>query len=257
MAVQPYFLTCIIKKAPISVVAGLSIIIFASHVLAAIETEQAHDLMQKISRGDQQALSSVRDQADKGDPIAQLLMGFLFEGGRGVKKDETEAAKWYQSAAEKGLAAAQYQLALLYGKGRGVNQDMAECLKWLASAAEQGIWKAGVELASAYEQGHHVQKDEMRAGEWYRRAATDGRIDDQMLVSMYTFSTSYIRESAHQWRARAQVELAGRYLEGRGVQKNCDEAQKWYQKAREESLSYKSAAERALQTLSKICSPAR
>ncbi len=41
---------------------------------------------------------------EQGDAYAQFLLGVIYEIGRGVTKDESEAVKWYRKAAEQGDA---------------------------------------------------------------------------------------------------------------------------------------------------------
>jgi uncharacterized protein len=69
--------------------------------------------------------------AERGDPAAQAYLGFMFETGRGVPQNYTEAAMWYRRSAEQGFAAAQYSLGLLYDKGFGVPRNVVEANKWL------------------------------------------------------------------------------------------------------------------------------
>ena len=69
--------------------------------------------------------------AERGNAAAQTHLGFLFETGRGVPQNYTEAAMWYRRAAEQGDSRAQYSLGLLYDRGQGVPQDIVEASKWL------------------------------------------------------------------------------------------------------------------------------
>ena len=69
--------------------------------------------------------------AERGNAAAQSYLGFLFETGRGVPQNFTEAAMWYRRAAEQGDSRAQYSLGLLYDRGQGVPQDIVEASKWL------------------------------------------------------------------------------------------------------------------------------
>lgn len=69
--------------------------------------------------------------AHRGNSAAQAYLGFLFQYGRGVPQDYTEAAYWYRRAAEQGNDMAQYSLGLLYDKGFGVREDYVEANKWL------------------------------------------------------------------------------------------------------------------------------
>ena len=68
--------------------------------------------------------------AEHGNPVAQFYIGFMFETGRGVPQNYTEAAMWYRRAAEQGHGGAQYSLGLLYDKGFGVPRDVVEANKW-------------------------------------------------------------------------------------------------------------------------------
>jgi len=69
--------------------------------------------------------------AEQGVPAAQSYLGFMFETGRGVPQNYTEAAMWYRRAAEQGDGRAQYSLGLLYDRGQGVPRDIVEASKWL------------------------------------------------------------------------------------------------------------------------------
>ena len=69
--------------------------------------------------------------AEQGLPAAQSYLGFMFETGRGVPQNYTEAAMWYRRAAEQGDGLAQYSLGLLYDRGQGVPRDIVEANKWL------------------------------------------------------------------------------------------------------------------------------
>ena len=69
--------------------------------------------------------------AEQGQPAAQTYLGYMFETGRGVPQNYTEAAMWYRRAAEQGDSQAQYSLGLLYARGQGVPRDIVEASKWL------------------------------------------------------------------------------------------------------------------------------
>ena len=80
------------------------------------------------------AVALLSPPAQHGNRDAQALLGYLYEIGRGVPQDETQAALWYRRAAEQGQSFAQYQLGLLYDKGHGVPVDVVEAEKWLILA---------------------------------------------------------------------------------------------------------------------------
>lgn len=102
---------------------------------AAIPTAEAATLQQGISafaREDfPRAASIFIPLAAAGDPVAQSYLAFLFETGRGVPMNYTEAAMWYRRSAEQGYDVAQFSLGLLYDKGQGVPRNVVEASKWL------------------------------------------------------------------------------------------------------------------------------
>ena len=90
--------------------------------------------------------------AEQGVAAAQSYLGFMFETGRGVPQNYTEAAMWYRRAAEQGDSAAQYSLGLLYDKGFGVPRNIIEAGKWLnlsAAAAPPRAREARVRIRDA------------------------------------------------------------------------------------------------------------
>ena len=62
--------------------------------------------------------------AEAGDAELQLALGVMYEQGKGIRQDYTEAVRWYRKAAEEqGFAVAQYNLGRMYEQGKGVRQD--------------------------------------------------------------------------------------------------------------------------------------
>jgi TIR domain/Sel1 repeat len=55
----------------------------------------------------------------------------------------TEAARWFRAAAETGLTDSQYNIGLLYERGTGVKRDLTEAAKWYAIASINGDIEAG------------------------------------------------------------------------------------------------------------------
>jgi TPR repeat protein len=59
--------------------------------------------------------------AEQNHVEAQFNVGFDYEHGHPIVKDEVEAVKWYRKAAEQGDAVAQYALGKCYYDGTGVD----------------------------------------------------------------------------------------------------------------------------------------
>ena len=80
---------------------------------------------------DARAVRILGPLAERGDPRAQAILGFIYANGRGVPQNQVEAAIWYRRAADQGNPTGQYMLGLLYDKGMGVPQNDIEAYKWL------------------------------------------------------------------------------------------------------------------------------
>ncbi|MGB7600076.1 MAG: GAF domain-containing protein [Candidatus Sulfotelmatobacter sp.] len=79
--------------------------------------------------------------ADRGDPAAENALGLLYAAGdekQGIRRDETEAARWFTKAAEHGSVPAQSKLGSLYWGGRGVKQDDNQAYFWTVLARASG-----------------------------------------------------------------------------------------------------------------------
>ena len=69
-------------------------------------------------KADQKPIEEVKAKAEGGDSESQVELGFRYEQGKGVAKDQVEAAKWYRKAAEQNYAEAQNNLGVCYERGR-------------------------------------------------------------------------------------------------------------------------------------------
>jgi TPR repeat protein len=113
----------------------------------------------------------LKSKAEKGDGQAQFTLGLSFFHGRGVEKDEVEAAKWLRKAAEQGHTEAQYTMGIWLRNGTGVAKDELESFKWYRRAADKGYPLALNALGGCYERGEGVVKDEVAAYAYYNLAA--------------------------------------------------------------------------------------
>lgn len=100
-----------------------------------------------------QAATLYRQLAEGGDRRAQTRLAWMFEAGRGVERDLSEAARRFESAAVAGEAEAQYALAVMYRTGKGRERDVAHSLVWLRKAAEQTYPPAVAALGSSESAG--------------------------------------------------------------------------------------------------------
>ena len=121
------------------------------------------------------ALSECQRMARQGNAGAQVILGMLYEEGRGgYLPNYGKAAKWYRQAAEHGIPEAQWSLARLYVLGRGVLQDYAEAIKWYERAAEKDYDFAQWDLGKMYRDGKGVPQNYVLAHMWLNLTAAKG-----------------------------------------------------------------------------------
>lgn len=84
--------------------------------------------------------------AKKNDARAMYLVGVMYEGGRGVPRDDPTAAGWYEASVRQRYASAQYSLARMTIEGRGVDKSRDKGVALLQAAAAQGHREAAALL---------------------------------------------------------------------------------------------------------------
>ena len=63
--------------------------------------------LQALQTLNELSLDELRALAEQGDAEAQFSLGIMYDSGRGVPQDATEAIRWYRLAADQGFADAQ------------------------------------------------------------------------------------------------------------------------------------------------------
>lgn len=116
----------------------------------------------------------LRQQGNSGDAQAQAALGWLYESGVGVDKDDALAVTWYARAAQSGDPIAQFNFALRCEHGRGVAINLAEAARWYLASAEQGIGPAMKNLSNMYRDGRGVDQNIQLAIRWLRGAQDAG-----------------------------------------------------------------------------------
>lgn len=183
--------------------------------------------------------------------VALFQIGFKYSYGQGVKKDCSEAIKWYRRAAqcEGASARARFNLANIYSKGRGVKQDLAEAAKWYGSVLrESRACESGVVLVTMYNLGalHYsggpgIMQDYSEAAKLVSCAARKGLPEAQLLLGNLHFDG----HGVHQDRIKAiklfkkaagkglqgnpECKLGLTFIQGVGILQDYAEALKWFQ----------------------------
>lgn len=169
---------------------------------ASIAAMQAADLAGKAA-----AVGGIpaelRAEAEAGTAAAQYEVGLRYADGRGVARDLSVAASWFDKAARQGLAPAAYRLGSAYEKGFGLPRDAAQSVFWYGKAADAGNVRAMHNLAVMLAEGATSKPDYTTAAGWFTKAAEAG-----------------VRDS--------QYNLAILYARGMGVEQSLRRAYTWF-----------------------------
>ena len=128
------------------------------------------DLMKKDSA---EAAKWLQKAAAQDYTSAMVVLGGLYEKGRGVPLDYKKAMDWFEKAAAQGDAPACHALALahLYGRGKAVPVDKAKAIQWLRRGSDKGDPQSQYSLGGVLLAGEGVKKDAAAARKWFLRAA--------------------------------------------------------------------------------------
>ena len=86
---------------------------------------------------------------------------------------------WYRAAAARGSAEAQFCLGAIYEEGRLVPQDLSQAVAWYRQAAAQGNADAWIALAGLHDIGKGVPRNPAEADAAWRKAAELGNVAAQ------------------------------------------------------------------------------
>ncbi|KAL6067758.1 hypothetical protein QOT17_008657 [Balamuthia mandrillaris] len=142
-------------------------------------TEEFQQAERQRQEGDaSQAFQLYLSAAQQGHRAGLFWVGWCFDTGTGVDKDDKEAVHWWRRAAEKGHREAQNKLAWNLAHGRGVDassrteDNQEEASKWYLAAAKQGVAMAQYQAAKRFHRGQKgVRQDLKEAARWYVYAA--------------------------------------------------------------------------------------
>jgi TPR repeat protein len=133
------------------------------------------------------AIAWYRRSAARGDPHAQVALGYLYDRGNGVAQNYPEAARLYAAAAAQGHARGQYNLGVFYRDGFGVRQNPARAMALFRQAADQNYANASGSIAHLYEIGAGVRQDYAQAAGWARTGANLGSAQSQRRYGIYLY----------------------------------------------------------------------
>ncbi len=126
--------------------------------------------------GDEQwyrrSMAALRVRAANHDASAIRNIGFMYKWGRGVARDQSQAAAWYERAAEAGDGLAAHFLARLLLDDQGDlegERDPVRAIRYLEQASRNGQADCYLRLAQLYDSGTGVAEDPALAADYLFR----------------------------------------------------------------------------------------
>lgn len=170
--------------------------------------------------------------------MAAIILYFLFEDqlwNKAKRKSLDELAK-------AGDADAQYKLSKQYYNSAD-EQEQKKYLYWLQEACQQNHPDAMASMGYAYLTGNGVETSARKAEEWFRKAAEGGAPYGHYYYSQSLQNTKLHHnpdyEEAFKWMQKAVeqeyppeafAELAAFYRQGKGVERDFLQAERYYRK---------------------------
>ena len=162
-----------------------------------------YDTGKGVVQDSSEAAELYRLCAQSGDGPAMFRLAQLYESGQGVTGDNAEAIRWYRKAADAKQTQAQCRLSALYDSGNGVKQDSAEAVKWYKPCAESGVGPAMFRLAEIHAKGLTIPNDPGLAADYMLRAlkASSQQAKTEMLGGAKTWSQDFREEFQRKLKA--------------------------------------------------------
>lgn len=137
--------------------------------VALLSTGKPEDLTRAIDLLRQASEAEVAD--------AQYALAVLTRQGRGLPKNEADAARWMARAAVNDNVSAQVEYAIMLFNGEGIKADETRAARLFALAAGRGNAIAQNRYARLLSAGRGVAKNRVEAAAWNLMAAQQGLAD--------------------------------------------------------------------------------
>lgn len=156
---------------------------------------------------------TIDSSAQENNPQYWANQGSKYYYGRGVQEDYGQAFYWYKKAAEQGVTSAQMMLAFMYFNEQGTTKDVDASIYWNKKAANAG---------NSYAWNHlgHIYQDLKNYSE-----------------ALFCFKTA-AESSNDDIRKNSLFRIGCFYDYGMGVNKDIEEAKRWYKQSADEGYDY-------------------
>ncbi len=195
------------------------------------------------------AVELFKAAAEAGHIRAQNQLGYMVQGGYGVKQDIVEANKHFKAAADGGDPYGMLSYGRNLVQGRGVAKNVVEGTKLLNKSVELGHTYAMNELGSMYYYGRGVKINPERGLRFWQAALDRDDIyamrnvgiaclDGQGVQKDWQKALALFKKASDGGHPSAPTDIGAMYFNGNGVPKDVTEASKWYQVGAERGDPY-------------------
>lgn len=182
------------------------------------------DLAQKIATG---VIDQIITQSKQGDVNALYLWGVALHNGLGVDQDKAAAVEAWQTALDTGSSLPATWLAWL----KGNNGEWSDAFRLRLRAALAGNVVAITALGEMYDD---LNQSEL-ALRYFSKSAGLGEPTAMFTLGVKHSQRNEVARAAELYRAAAEAgspaamnNLGSLYLNGKGVEKDLDEAERWF-----------------------------
>lgn len=197
-----------------------------------------------VTKDRRQAFDFYLRAAEKGHHVAQSRLSSMYEEGEVVPKNNYEAAKWRLIELEQDdddNYDFDYGVDLIYYRAeKGDSEELAV----LRELANKDYDDAQYYLGFMHQRGRGVKKDYKEAAKWYAKAYKLGNTKvishniEELCEIGIPEAVEVIKDLAEKGNDYAQALLGQAYTEGRGIEKNYNEALKWLHKSAEQNNDF-------------------
>lgn len=186
-------------------------------------------------------------EAESNNPIAQNLLGVVFENGYlNQNKDIKKSIYWYEKAIKNNNGVAENNMGSLYAHGNGVKQDYEKAYNYYKSAMSKNVPEAINSIGFMYFNGFYFERDLKKACEYYEKSANlDYGLGAANTANCYFEGWGGVKDkhkyfdyslkAAEKDYAPSQFNVAVMYKKGEVVDKSIEKSVYWYKKAIENS----------------------
>ncbi len=167
-----------------------------------------------LSQGDtKNAVPLLKQAAELGNAEAQYNLGYCYQEGVEVPKNDSIANTWLLKSAKQGWLNAQFKIAYSYAVGRGTTKNDGQAFYWALQCAKQGDPECMFNVVSCYQEGIGTDKNLDSTLVWATRLATLENPEDLQLSGKIT---------------SARANLATMYRDRQNIPKDLVKSYMWF-----------------------------